>query len=325
MPIRFLGPEVKIERVLTGFWSFDNACANNRGERGFAIPAFTEVYAKEGVGKTAFVTTIAGLIADNLQKNIAFLDWEIQDFTTIGHILENQGFEGTLQRILEKKDEESMDKFYDVMEDEAYGVGIMDSIAAFSSIAEQEGKQSDANMGKRGMNMAKFSRTCIRNMQLRKSPAAIFATNHMNPIMGSMVGGMDTPGGEAKKFMSTYRILLKKFYWKAKKKTVKFPEGWVLEGRLDKNRTGYAFTTFHVAMVMGEGLHKGFSALFDCLIYEHADLDRIVKMDGESYGTLKSFIDNRDNAELFVPFQNKLRSVTSIARREDDEDEETEE
>jgi len=325
MSIKLLGPDVPSKRILTGFWSLDNAMANNRGERGFMVPAFAEVYAKEGIGKTAFVTTLAGVIADEMQKNIAFLDWEIQDFQTITNILENTGYEGILQRILEKKDEESMDKFYDVMEDEDYGVGIMDSIAAFSSIAEQQGKQSDANMGKRGMNMAKFSRTSIRNMQHRKSPAAVFATNHMHPVMGSMVGGMDTPGGETKKYMSTYRILLKKFYWKAKKRTVKFPEGWVLEGRLDKNRTGFAMTTFHVCMVMGEGLHKGLSALFDCLIYEYADLDRIVKMDDESYGTLKSFIDNRDDEELFKPFINKLKSVTGISKRDDEDEEEQEE
>src|SRR3990167_3722113 len=134
MTIKFLGPNVPVTRIETGFWSFDNACMNNRGERGFAIPAYSEVYAKEGIGKTAFVTTLGGIIADKLKKNVVFLDWELQDFVTILHILENQNFDGTLQRVLEEKDEDTIDKFYKLMKNEDFAVGIMDSIAALSSI-----------------------------------------------------------------------------------------------------------------------------------------------------------------------------------------------
>lgn len=315
MTIKLLGPSVDIIRIKTGFWSLDNACRNNRNELGIAIPAFIEVYGDNGVGKTAFVVALAGIIAGQQSKNIAFLDWEIQDMNTIVDILEVSGFDGDLQRILEKKDEDSIDAFYDIMEDETYAVGIMDSIAAFRSIAEDQGKQSDVIMGKRALNMAKFSRTCIRNMQHRKSPVAVLCTNHMHPKIGFMQTGMDTAGGETKKYMTTYRMWIKKFYWKAKKRTETLPAkadppiGWILEGRLDKNRTGYAFTKFHVAMIMGEGLHKGLSALYDCLIYGHASLDRKVKMDGQEFYTMKKFIRDRDDESLFIPFQNKLKSL----------------
>ena len=210
MAIKFLGPNVPVTRIETGFWSFDNACINNRGERGFAIPAYSEVYAKEGIGKTAFVTTLGGVIADRFKKNVVFLDYELQDFDTIINILERTGFDGTLQRVLEEKDEESIDAFYKIMKKEDYAVGIMDSIAAFSSISEQKGDQSDANMGRRAMNMSKFSRKSIRNLQLRNSPAAVFATNHIHPTIGAMFAGTDTAGGETKKYLTTYRILLKK-------------------------------------------------------------------------------------------------------------------
>jgi hypothetical protein len=53
----------------------------------------------------------------------------------------------------------------------------------------------------------------------------------------------------------------------------------------------------------------GLSALFDCLIFGYAELGRAVKMDSMSYGSLKSFISGRDDDDLFVPFQNKLKSV----------------
>lgn len=85
---------------------------------------------------------------------------------------------------------------------------------------------------------------------------------------------------------------------------------------------GFAMRDFYVFMVAGEGLHKGLSALFDCLIYEHAELSRTIKMDGENYGNLKSFIDNRDDPELFIPFQNKLKTVTMEQKEEFDADDE---
>jgi RecA/RadA recombinase len=326
MTIKFLGPNVPVTRIETGFWSFDNACMNTRGERGFAIPAYSEVYAAPGVGKTAFVTSLGGVIADRLTKNVVFLDWELQDFDTIMHILENQNFDGTLQRILEEEDEESMDKFYKVMKNEEYGVGILDSIAALSPVSEQKGKQTDANMGRRAMNMSKFSRKSIRNLQLRNSPAAVFATNHIHPTIGAMFAGTDTAGGETKKFLTTYRILLKKFFYvKAKHENftstaTKFDDGWILQGRIEKSRMGFAMKNFHVVMIMGEGLHKGLSALWDCLIYKYADLNRTVKMDDVEYGTMKSFIDNRDKDELFEPFINKLKSIVKVVTP-DEEDE----
>ena len=328
MTITFVGNDVPISRIDTGFWSLDNACMNQMGEHGLAVPAFVELYGDNGIGKTAFATTIAGIIAKSMKKDVAFLDWELQDFQTIIHILENHGFSGTLQKILEKQDEKSLDKFYDIMEDEKYGVGIMDSIASFISVGEMQGKQSDSNMGKQGWNMAKFSRTTIRNMQLRKSPAVVICTNHMHPVFGSRVNAIGTSGGVTKEYMTTYRFLLKKLYWNKKTQLIRLskdepPIGWVIEGRLDKNRTGFAFTKFHVVMIMGEGLHVGFSALYDCLINGYAELDRVVKMDDTSYGNMVDFIRNRNDDKIFKPFIDKLKTVQpkAIASDDDSEDE----
>lgn len=328
MTIKLIGKDVPIQRIETGFWSFDNACMNQMGERGFAVPAFVELYADEGIGKTAFAATMGGIIARNMQKDIAFLDWELQDFKTIITILENQKFSGTLYKILEKKDEESLDKFYDIMEKESYGVGIMDSIAAFRSIAEANGNQGDANMGKRGFNMSQFSRTTIRNMQFRKTPAAVFCTNHMHPKIGFMQQGSDTAGGVTKKYMATYRFWLRKFYWKEKKMTLnippraEFPMGWVIEGRLDKNRTGYAFRKFYTVMIMGEGLSQNLTALYECLIYNQATLERnIVTMDDMEYGHIKDLVAKRHEDALFDQFRNKLKSLSSETEVEEDEPE----
>jgi len=321
MTVSFIGPQVPVSRILTGFWSLDNATMNNRGERGWVIPSYVEVYGKEGVGKTNFAVSIAGLVATKLEKDISFLDFEIQDMDTIADILERTGFDGTVRLIREKKDEECLEKLLDTVEDEHYGVGLLDSIAAISPISEQEGKIGDANMGRRAMSMAQFSRKSVRMMQRRESPFSLICTNHSHPTIGGRVAGTETSGGVTHKFMAHYRILLSKAYWK--NKTIKFDDGWLLKGRIEKSRMGYAFRDFYTFMVAGEGLHKGLSAMFDCLIYEYAELSRTVKMDGESYGTIKSFIENRDNTELFVPFENKLRSIET-KRQADTDDEEYE-
>jgi len=336
MTIKFVGKDLPIERIITGFWSFDNACANNRKERGFAVPAFVELYADEGVGKTTVATTLAGIIANKMDGNIAIVDWEIQDMTTLMDILSRQGFEGEFERILEKKDEDTMDKFYDTLENEKTSVMILDSIAAFVSMSEAAGKQTDANMGKRGWNMAKFSRRTIRNLQLRKSPAVVLATNHIYPTMGGFVAGHDTAGGRAKKYAATYRFLLKKAFWKKKKRTETIPKitgerpiGWVIEGRVEKSRMGYSLTNFYLAMIMGEGISKNLTAMYECLFFEQADLDRNVvklKVGEEEYqelGHITEFISDRDNDKRFEPFKNALASMTDTpADIEEDEEEE---
>jgi hypothetical protein len=182
-------------------------------------------------------------------------------------------------------------------------------------------------MGKAAWNMSKFSRVTVRNLQLRKSPAAIFCTNHKHIKIGFMQSGYDTSGGVKKKYLSTYRINLKKLYWN--KRTQNLPPitgidpiGWVLEGRFDKNRTGYAMTKFHVAMIMGEGLHLGLSAMYDCLISEYATLQRNrVIMDEKDYGHIKMLVKKRHDTERFKVFHNRLKAATIQEEKDDDEDE----
>jgi len=317
MTITFIGPQVPVSRILTGFWSLDNATINNRGEKGWSVPSYVEIYGKEGVGKTNIAVSLAGLIAKKLKKDISFLDFEIQDMETIRNILSNKEFEGTVRLIREKKDEECLEKLLDTIEDEHYGVGILDSIAAISPIAEQEGKIGDANMGRRALSMSQFSRKSIRLMQRRESPFSLICTNHSHPTIGGRIAGTDTSGGVTHKFMSHYRINLSKGFWK--NKTIKFDDGWLIKGRIEKSRTGFAFRDFYVYMVAGEGLHHGLSALFDCLLYEYAELSRNVKMDGQTYGTLKNFVENRNDSELFEPFINKLASIETSGNISDEE------
>lgn len=314
MSVTFIGPQVPVTRIQTGFWSLDQATMNNRGELGWTLPSYVEVYGREGVGKTNFATTIAGIVAHHLDKDIAFLDFEIQDMDTIANILEHKSFNGTVRLIREKKDEECLNELLNSVEDEHYGAGLLDSIAAISPISEQQGSMGDANMGRRALLMSQFSRKAVRMMQRRETAFSLICTNHSHPTIGARVAGTETSGGVTHRFMSTYRINLSKAYWN--KKTVKYDDGWLLKGRIEKSRMGFAMRDFYVYMVAGEGLHRGLSALFDCLIYEHAELSRTVKMDDVSYGTLKTFVDNRDDDELFVPFISKLKTVTMKQQEE---------
>jgi RecA/RadA recombinase len=308
MTISFVGPNVPVQRVLTGFWSFDNALANNRGERGFAVPSYAEVYGSPGVGKSNFVLSLAGIIANKFEKDIALLDLEILDAETIKSILDNARFNGTVKLIRNERDEDSLGELLSSVKDEKFGVGILDSIAAISPIAEQNGDIGDANMGRRAIVMSQFSRKTVRSLQNRESPYVMFCTNHIHPSIGMSHNGSDTSGGMTHKFMSHYRINLSKAFIKGK--TIKYDDGWLLKGRIEKSRMGFAMRDFYVFMIAGNGLHKGLSAVFDCIISGQADISRTVKMDGKSFGTLSSMINNRNDDDLFTPFINKVNSLT---------------
>lgn len=316
--IRFIGPKVDIERVVTPFWSLNQATKNNRGEIGWTVPSYTEIYGKEGVGKTNAAVYIGGILAAALKKDVAFLDLEIQDMDTVAQILSNGGFQGTVRLIREETDEGCLDSLISTVKDEHYSVGIMDSIAAISPIAEQTGDIGDANMGRRAINMAQFSRKAIRLMQRRESPYAMLCTNHRHAEMGSRVGGSETVGGVTHRYMSTYRIHLKNLYYK--KRYIRYSNGWVLEGVLEKSRTGYAFSKFYVYMMAGEGLHPGISAMWDCILHDYAEYGRSIKMDGETFGSAKKLIENeKDNPEVWLPFINKLREVDATAKEKEED------
>lgn len=330
MPITFTGDTFEsTERILTQCYSLDWALGDALGNVGYPLRSVTELYGSKGTGKTTFATSVMGMIASKLQKNITLLDWEGQSKETIEGILSAQKFYGTVDYLLNKGDEspeDTLERFIEKISSCEQNVGMMDSLGAFTPSALLEGKIGDANMGVMAREIGQFvSKVVHFTRQAEDEPGAVFLTNHLHPKIGSMVSGQDTSGGEKKKFLSHIRIDLKRAY--IGNSPVDFGESYLLKGHVDHNRFGYPKRDFYVFILGGVGIHVGLSALWDCVIVKKASLSAqsikdsvVVNLDGQSFGKFRTILRERDNPEFFVPFINALRETS-----EEEESEEPEE
>jgi recombination protein RecA len=314
--ITFTGDQFEsTSRVVTQCYSLDRALGDRLGNIGIPIRSTIEVYGGKNVGKTTTVTSLAGMIAAKLGKNLTFLDWEGQSRETLEGILEAQKFFGSVNYMLNKGDETSEDtleRFVEALTNDDQNVAIMDSIGAFRPTALLEGKIGDSNMGVFARETGQFVNK-VTHISLRSSePGVVFLTNHVHPTIGSMVQGQVTSGGEKKKYLAHVRIDLKRAY--IGQSPVNFGESYLLKGKIDSNRFGYSGREFYIFIIGGQGIHIGLTALWDCVIAKHATLSAqaikdsvVVNMDGQSYGRFRSILKEKDNPEFFVPFINRLR------------------
>lgn len=297
--INFIGDEEvpQIKRLITGLTSFDKALSNpNTGEMGLPYSSGIELFGANHIGKSTFSYSLAGIIANQFGKNIALCDLESFDKKYMETILTHQNFEGTVNLIRDINDETALDKLASSIEDKEYGVGILDTIGAISPISEQESEIGSANMGRRALIVAQFSRRALKVLREQENKIVI-ANNHWYPRIGQR--GYDTPGGEVKKYLLMIRILLKR--------KESFPDGsFVLEGKVYKNRFGAEGRKFYVFMLAGKGIHKGLTAIIDGANSKKYDIVRstTVKIGDKSYGYLKNLIEeaHEGNDEVFDPF-----------------------
>lgn len=317
MTITFSGDSFEsTNRILTLCHSLDWALGDHLGNVGYPIKSVTEVYGAKGTGKTTLCTSLMGMIASRLQKNVTLLDWEGQSKETIEGILSAQNFYGTVNYLLNVSDEspeDTLERFVSEIKNEEQNVGMMDSLGAFTPSALIEGKIGDANMGVMAREIGQFVSKVLHFSRQAEEPGAIFLTNHLHPKIGSMVTGQDTSGGEKKKFLAHIRIDVKRTY--IANSAVSFGESYLLKGHVDHNRFGFDKRDFYVFILGGQGIHVGLTALWDCVMKKVATLSsksigagNVVSLDGKSYGKIGYIIEHRnDDSEFFVPFQNALR------------------
>ena len=304
MTVKIEGKHDQCERFVTGLYSLDRAFINDEGELGVLVGVGYELFGSNHVGKSTFAYSLAGLIA---KSGIALCDFEGFDVNFLRSVLETSGFNGTLNTLIsetedieELTDEEYLGRMIKKLKTDEYQVGILDSIGAISPISEVEGDFGEANMGRRAIIMAQFSRKGTK--LLRYYPdKTIIAINHWYPRIGTR--GYDTPGGEVKKFLLTVRILLKR--------KQEFPDGsYILEGNVRKNRWGYKDKSFYVFMLAGRGLHKGLTSLWDCVLSGKASYGKggYVKIEKENIGRLSALAKEakQGNDEIFEPFMELL-------------------
>ena len=332
-------PKEEISRVITGCVSLDRAFEDNLGVYGIPTKSMFEICGAKGVGKSTFMFSLAAMVAKALNNDMSLVDFEGQNMSTVDTCLDLAGFTGNLEyktytwtdgkKGADKKvkgtmtsDEDLMayavEKFYEVPP----RVVMMDSLAAFTPNAMRENEITAGNMGITAKPIKTFLRQSIRPLLGNPKPNVFFFTNHQYPIIGGFRPGPNAPvptenaGGKAVGFFATQSVNMKKLFGYS------YPElhGYVLEGKMEKNRDGYGIeskVSFFVYIQAGEGINKNLTSVIDCIMYGIAESSSkglteasTVTIDGQNMGKFRDLIASRHKNEIFTPFHNSLKSVT---------------
>ena len=302
--VKLTGSVPKLKRVKTGLYSFDHSFINRKGETGLPIHGI-ELYGPSHCGKSTVCQSISGIVAKELNGNIAFVDFEGCDAELLESIMDTQEYDGDVHFVLEETDEDTLGALVALLRDENYVLGILDSIGAVSPISEQQGNIGEANMGRRALAMAQFSRKMLKVLRDNENKC-IFSINHAYPRIGGL--GKETPGGRVKDYLFSNRIEMKRRY--VKSGWQEYPDGsYVIEGKVVKNRWGLRLLPFLLFVLSGKGVHKGMTTMFDCIELGLATSKNVVKIGDKSYGRLKPIIDSAQEGdeEFFQPFYDLLK------------------
>lgn len=336
------GEHKDISRVILPYHSVNVAMAGDgSGEFGFPTRNLIEINGPvSGIGKSTLATDWASRISQALDDApIAYLDLEGQSESTIYNTLKNSGYKaktfkwvnGKSDKKDDNTDEKLLGRLEDTLWDKTTHIAILDSVAAISPVSETEGDIGDANMGRRSFSMAQFTRRIVRALRTVDTPTVVFLLNHQYEKIGAIgfAKQYESPGGNVKKFLEKTTIQIKvpwvDYIGDGAKKEARWKESgaWVLEGTVNKNRSGTKDRTFQVFVYGGWGVHVGMSALIDCLATGLAKVKAgKVVMNDQDFGNLKKIIDNkRDEPDFFLPFINELRVPTNAESDEGDDDE----
>lgn len=324
----FVGTHNPISRVVLPFHSVNHALKGlESSEFGFPTRTVVEIYGPTGIGKSTLCTALASYISQALgDLEIDYLDLEGQDESIIGRVLQSSGYRAEKFNWVtppkskgkpDTSDEAMLTALLEGFYREPPCIGILDSVAAIASRAEVEGEIGDANMGRRAFGMAQFSRGVSRALRTIDTPTALFMINHWYEKMGTIGPAKQytAPGGVVKDNLEKLRIQVKVPWVEYLstgdgKKEGRWENGWIVEGKVEKNRSGEKNTTFQVFIYGGQGVHVGMSALIDCLAGGLAEVKSggKVVMDGQDYGLLSKIVANKaDDDEFFKSFINALR------------------
>lgn len=321
----------EVERFVTGLYSFDRAFADSVGNIGLPLRGIFEIAGDKGVGKTSVAFSLSGMIAAKYGRNITLIDFERQNPSTVENCLNAAGFSGDVDWVTFYSDGKNTMTANDALDtatkkcyEDSPDVVIVDSIGAFQPEVVHEGNLGDANMGKKAWTISQWFTRTLKPLIQNKTPNVVFYTNHVKPVFGGFRSfgppPMESSGGRAVGYLSTQSIDIKRLFGY----DFQDVNGWILEGKVDKNRDGFRGRKFYIYMQAGEGVHVGLTAMFECIIAGLAqDKGKKVVMDGVDYGKIVKIIENRHNdPSFFNPFINALASQ-GVVQEEDEVDSES--
>lgn len=242
--------KVEIDVIPTGAMSLDLALGIGGIPRGRIV----EIYGPEGSGKT----TLAMHILAEAQKQgeaVAFIDaehaFDSKYGETIGLDIENL--------YISQPDfgEQALEILETLVRSAAFGVIVIDSVAALTPRAEIEGDMGDSHMGLQARLMSQALRkiTAITG----KSGTTVIFLNQLRMKIGIMFGNPETTtGGNALKFYSSIRLDIRQ-----RDKILKDGEiiGHVRRVKVVKNKLAAPFKEATFDMIYPMGIDKESSIL----------------------------------------------------------------
>lgn len=341
MTLKFVGTYNDRSWVRTGITSMDIACGNvnkNTGEVTLGIPTRIGIhmYGMYKCGKTHASISIASFLAKAMGKTVLHVPIDTFDDYVL-NIMENCGLTIDPRIVMEGQDFESLNKMVKDFQKDDVGVAILDSVMAVSPISEQEGSVSDANMGRRAKLIGTWVKQMFGVVKHSEDEKIFIATNHLFANIGT-IPGTYTPGGRTILGFTSLHLRLSQA--RRGMKPIFFEGGsWLLNGKVDNTNFGEKGKEFNLFVIGGWGVHKGLTAMYDCLGFGLATEERgVLKLEDKSYGKVKALVGGYANDKLYEDFhavleKNLAELSTPVATPkkakkgkadevEDDEDEE---
>jgi RecA/RadA recombinase len=301
--VTFTGNFVTGIRLPLGLLSFDLAVGGKfeKGQFGLTTRQGVLINGLTGVGKTTVAASLAARIAQQLDTNIAYAAVDTFNPSMFRDIIEYNGFTGEIDLVGEDTDEETIDALKFRYAKPEYGVAVLDSIWSVQPIAEAEGQSGDRNVAARANAIGPWANKMHHVTTNPANPDKIwFATNHILQNIGGRFVGNYKPGGRKVSGVTSIHMDLSQAY--VKNKAVRYPQGRLLMGKITKNNFGREDIVFQLFVLGGYGIHTGLTAMYDCVEFGYAKIERSVSLNGEKLRAMKFYLENWEDEELFAPF-----------------------
>lgn len=310
--ITFVGSYPTHKRIVTDFMSLDTAVAGIGLDRnvlpGLPTHCGYHIWSKEtGLGKSVVTFSLAGIIAMQLNKNIAICPTDTFDLSNLQSILEHTGMEGEVEIIMNPKGHgASLDDLNVALSNKKCAVTVLDSAYATMSTAVDEGGSEDANMGRDAKMISTYVRQAKGILDANPTVSKAFFVTNMSFVNVNARRAFGPPPYEparGRTLMGLTSIHIDLYPAYFENKAVRFDKGRLLSGRVMKSNFGPTGREFQVFTIGGLGIHKGLTAVFDCLGYRLAKIKAgKVELEGETFPSPINMLKDYTDDEMFIPF-----------------------